>query len=146
MDLTLSTLTVECTTRCPIILAAEMLFDAFTLYMYSQAQCIPCLTHMLSVTDYALFHAPIDSKTLLLGSNSGAAEYTMLMTRQLPVWLLVLTSNGPCFQTRSPATPRGSWFTAMTSPAVRICFASLLRLRKSAPMNRGDLKSDHRAK
>ena len=57
-----------------------------------------------------------------------------------------LTSRGPCFQTRSPATPRGSWFTAITSAAVKISFASLLRLRKSAPMNRGDFSRDHRAK
>ena len=35
------------------------------------------------------------------------------------------TSAGPCFQTRSPATPSGSWLTAITSGAVRIASVSL---------------------
>lgn len=49
-------------------------------------------------------------------------------------------SVGPRFQMRSPATPNLSWFTAMTSSAVRISKAVLLSLRKSVPTMRGDFK------
>ena len=56
------------------------------------------------------------------------------------------TSIGPSFQMRSPATPKESWLTAMTSPAVKIFFALLLRVRRSAPMNSGDLSRHQRAK
>ena len=58
----------------------------------------------------------------------------------------MITSIGPSFHMRSPATPNGSWFTAITSGAVRIFSALLLRLRRSAPMNNGDFSRDHKAK